>query len=226
MPTCVAVTCWGWGDVWGFESPEDARLHPLVDTCDIIVTSAEDVARFWNHLFLPRFCLEVLGDRAASDRAKERITSAASDSVRTLVMGDLSRSIWSELLGRAGVPPSDPRAICDMITRDRRRTDEWHRREDARRSSVTQAQTQTPAAGAAAAPKTVGGFAPTAKITLGKDKEGKAYGKDNNPKRAGSASATLFEKYKDGMAVEQAAAAGVTAAALKWDSEHDFIKVG
>jgi len=226
MPTCVAVTCWGWGDIWAFEGPEEARLHPLIDTCDVIINSAEDVAKNWNYLFLPRMCAEVLGDKVASERARERISTAESDRVREERMQELSRAVYDALCRKSKTPPSAHKTICEMIVRDRIRTDEWHRRENARRSSVTEAAKTT----AAAAPKeekakTVGGFALTAKITLGKDKEGKAYGKDNNPKRAGSASAALFEKYKDGMTVEQAAAAGLTAAALKWDSEHDFIKI-
>lgn len=74
--------------------------------------------------------------------------------------------------------------------------------------------------------KTVAGYAPTAKVTLLADQEGKKYGKDNNPKRSGSASASLFEKYKDGMTVQQAVDAGLTAAALRWDADHKFISIG
>ena len=73
--------------------------------------------------------------------------------------------------------------------------------------------------------KTVAGYSPTAKISLLADQEGKKYGKDNNPKRSGSASATLFEKYKDGMTVQQAVDAGVSAAAIRWDVDHKFISV-
>lgn len=76
-------------------------------------------------------------------------------------------------------------------------------------------------------PKTVGGFALTAKISLGQNGEGKKYdGGDNNPKRKGSKSFDKFAKYKDGMTVEQAAAAGITGADLSWDTKHGFIKIG
>lgn len=81
------------------------------------------------------------------------------------------------------------------------------------------------AAAAPAKPKTVGGFALTAKITFGKDKESKSYGKDNNPKRAGSASHGKFAKYVDGMTVQQAVDAGMTGADLTWDTKHGFIKI-
>ena len=79
---------------------------------------------------------------------------------------------------------------------------------------------------AAAKPKTVGGFALTAKISLGQNGEGKKYdASENNPKRKGSKSHAKFAKYRDGMTVEQAAAAGITGADLSWDTKHGFIKI-
>lgn len=82
------------------------------------------------------------------------------------------------------------------------------------------------AAAAPAKPKTVGGFALTAKITLGKNAEGKAYdGKDNNPKRKASKSFEKFAKYKNGMTVQQAVDAGLTGADLSWDTRHKFISI-
>lgn len=227
MPACVAVTCWGWGDVWGFDSPEDARLHPLIDTCDVIVCSAEDVyPRNWNYLFLARMCAEVLGDRAARDKIAETVQTAPDEKTRDSRLALASVEVWNRLCAVAKVPPRDPRKICEMIVRDRQRTDEWHRREETRRRTVAETDTKTaPAATAPAKDKTIAGFSPTAKITLLKDKEGKQYGKANNPKRAGSASATLFEKYRDGMTVQQAVDGGLSAAALRWDSDHGFISV-
>lgn len=45
-----------------------------------------------------------------------------------------------------------------------------------------------------------------------------------NPKRPGSASFDRFAKYKKGMTVAQALAAGVTRADIDWDSKREFIK--
>jgi hypothetical protein len=91
----------------------------------------------------------------------------------------------------------------------------------------TTTTTTAPKPAAEAKPKTVGGYQLGAKITLGKNAEGKTYdGGDNNPKRKGSKSFDKFAKYKDGMTVEQAAAAGVTGADLSWDTKHGFIKIG
>lgn len=45
-----------------------------------------------------------------------------------------------------------------------------------------------------------------------------------NPKKPGSASFDRFAKYEVGMTVDQAVAAGVSRADIKWDSERSFIK--
>lgn len=46
-----------------------------------------------------------------------------------------------------------------------------------------------------------------------------------NPKRAGSASAKRFAKYKNGMTIAEAVKAGVTRGDIIWDKAHGFIKV-
>ena len=45
----------------------------------------------------------------------------------------------------------------------------------------------------------------------------------SNPKKPGSASYDRFAKYREGMTVSEAIAAGVTMADVKWDSERGFI---
>jgi hypothetical protein len=67
------------------------------------------------------------------------------------------------------------------------------------------------------APRTVAGHAMSAVISLGTDKDGKKYGPDNNPKRAGSAAATRFALYKDGMTVEAALKAGLRSDDIAFD---------
>ena len=47
-----------------------------------------------------------------------------------------------------------------------------------------------------------------------------------NPKREGTATAKQFDKYKTGMTVAEAGAAGFSAKSLSWDSKHGFIKIG
>lgn len=68
------------------------------------------------------------------------------------------------------------------------------------------------------APRTVAGHALTAVISLGVNKDGKKYGSDNNPKRAGSAAAVRFAAYKDGQTIEQALKAGLRSDDIAFDS--------
>lgn len=68
-------------------------------------------------------------------------------------------------------------------------------------------------------------IADTATISMLADKEGKLYGKDNNPKRKGSASEARFAKYKDGMTVAKAKEAGLSAADISYDADHGYIKL-
>jgi len=49
---------------------------------------------------------------------------------------------------------------------------------------------------------------------------------DYNPKRAGSSSHKRFEAYEDGMTVDEAQKAGITAGDLLWDTKHGFIEIG
>ncbi len=74
-----------------------------------------------------------------------------------------------------------------------------------------------------AAPRTVAGHQLSAVITLGANKDGKKYGADNNPKRAGSAAALRFAAYKDGQTIEQALKAGLRSDDIAFDS-HDTRK--
>lgn len=48
---------------------------------------------------------------------------------------------------------------------------------------------------------------------------------DKNPKREGSAAHDRFAKYRSGMTVAQAVAAGVTRGDLTFDADHSFIKI-
>lgn len=231
MISCVAVTRGGWGDVWGFESPQAARSHPIVQEGDAVVASPEDVLEVWNPVFLPRLFTEVLGDRETDARLRQEIDSAPSPAHSAARCRVGSQEAWTALRRAAQKPPEDPKEIVRRITEDRRLYDEWYQRETTRRTSVTTAQTgttegKTGAKSEAAKEKKIAGHAPTAKIAFGKDKDGKSYNAtDNNPKRAGSKSGDRFAKYKAGMTLEQAVQAGVSAADIKWDSEHKYIEI-
>jgi hypothetical protein len=67
------------------------------------------------------------------------------------------------------------------------------------------------------APRSIAGHPLTAVISFGVNKEGKKYGPDNNPKRAGSSAAARFTLYKEGMTLEQALKAGVRSDDIGFD---------
>lgn len=62
-------------------------------------------------------------------------------------------------------------------------------------------------------------------ITMQADKNGKKYGVDNNPKKAGSKGAERFALYVDGMTVDAALKAGIWAADISWDVNKGFVVV-
>lgn len=68
-------------------------------------------------------------------------------------------------------------------------------------------------------------YAPESTIKVLADGSGNPYGKENNPKRKGTAAAKRFELYSDGMTVAAFLAAGGTNADLSNDVGHSYIEV-
>lgn len=69
-------------------------------------------------------------------------------------------------------------------------------------------------------PKMIKGHTYESIIHLGKDKDGKTYGPEHNPKRG--TAATRFALYKDGQTIQQALDAGMKQADIAWDSKSDI----
>lgn len=197
--TCVAVTRGGIGDFWLFESRDEADEHPLVQYGDTICSSPADVLDQHNAMEL-----NALAGRLGLSGA-ERL---------------LQEHIWDLMVLAARPVPQDADDVCRIIVADRRLT---------RRRTMAAAEKVTPKA------KTIAGYGMKSVITLGqskmKDKDGKETGElvklgpKNNPKRAGTASATRFALYKDGMTIEKAIAAGITASDISHDQKAGLIAV-
>jgi hypothetical protein len=68
-------------------------------------------------------------------------------------------------------------------------------------------------------------FSETSIITMGADVDGKKYGADHNPKKAGSASADRFARYVDGMTVKAALDAGLLRGDLSNDADKKYISI-
>lgn len=219
---CLAVTRGGWGDVWLFDSADDAHAHALIQPGDAVIESPADVLRQYNLLELPRL-LRKIGDDALTERVTSGVPTQQEQTLhlRTEAASRYRLDLFEGLERLGSPPPSDPAEIVEMVRVDRQLMK--------KESSMPE---NKPAAGAAATkpaapaktprpPK----YADGAKIALQADKDGKKYGKDNNPKREGSASATRFALYKDGMTVKSFVDAGGTLADIDNDVKKGYVKV-
>lgn len=120
---CVAITRNGRGEVWRFASDQAARLHPVVQTCDLIITSADHLAACYG-----RYDGQELAELLpASGRAEVLLSYgrwAERDSPqRRREAGESARRAWPVLVGRAKKPPTEPEALLGVIVEDRRATE-------------------------------------------------------------------------------------------------------
>ena len=221
----IVVTRAGRGDFHSADSFESADQHPLVQYGDVIWCEPGDIFKQFTLREIPAL-LRRLGDPELAERVTTAISGVSRDQAREAVLSE------AELIYRAAhsltTPlPTDPVLICETVARDRVLTIKESKMADKNAATTT-------AAAPAGATKVVDGrpssapapkFAPDAKISFGKDKEGKSYGKDNNPKRAGSKSAERFALYKDGMTTKEFLDAGGTSADLSYDVSKGFIEI-
>lgn len=196
----VAVTRGGWGDFWLFDTAAEADLHPLIQYGDAILTGPEDITRQYNLLEIGRL-LATLG----SDDLRVEVLSRMHPDLdlpnreRVAIVEASSERIWGLIVGRASPPPNDADAIVAQIRADRVLMIKENTVTDTTKTAAVPAKDK--AAKPAAAPRAPK-YAPTAKIVMLADKEGKKYGKDHNPKRTGSKAHAAFAKLTDGMTVE------------------------
>ena len=224
--TCVVVTRGGWGDIWKFSTQHEADLHPICQYGDAVLCGPEDVLEAWGELWLPEMIQQLIKDNSFSKRSAEDIAGAATRQIRSTRLAAIAEEVWRELQRMAVSPPQEPSEILRLITLDRKMYTSSHPRSRSTRTeereNMTTAETTTTAP---EKPKTFAGHPLTATLHFNADKEGKLYGPDNNPKRAGSASAELFTKYVDGMTLAEAKEAGISSVAVKWDFDHGFITI-
>ena len=224
MPEVVAITRDGKGDLWGFQTFVEADRHPIVQYGDPIITGPEKIPRQIALAELPRFLRRIDAEDAAL-RVEDILdsTHGLPHEQRVSRVLEIKKLLWEIITEASKSPPEDPEAIIQLIRRDRNLSvEESKMNTPTKEAPKTEAKTAEPKA-----PKTprANKFEAGQVITLLTDKEGKKYGADNNPKREGTASADRFSKYKDGITVEQALAAGVKSADLDWDSKKGFISI-
>lgn len=236
MTNCIAITRDGRGDLWAFDSYQEADFHPIVQYGDPIIEGHKSLLKKVPVGRLPQLMLR-LGSAELAQRAKELLesTNGLSHTIRIARFNENSQFFWAKMVECAKVPPEDPTTIINLIRRDRKLSIEESKMND---TTTTTTPTEAPvketkAPKAAKAPKEpkepkapkAPKFATNMKIKMLADKEGKTYGKDNNPKRVGSSSHDRFALYVDGMTVEAAIAAGVKTADLDWDVDKGFISI-
>lgn len=192
---CYLITQGGWGDVWKFWTPQEAGAHVLYGGGDPVLSYPSDIPANYRVSEIP-ILAGVVGGESLARRVRAAIPETGTERRRAAAMEAEIKEVWDALVAVAKEPPADAARIA--------------------RKDRKMAEAKAAAAGAAAKKnETAGGASPigarkyadTAKITFNKDKDGKPYGPDNNPKKIGSATHGFFSKYRSGMTVGEYAKA-------------------
>lgn len=230
----VAITRQGLGDIYAFKTFTEADEHPLVQFGDAIIKDADDIVSQYNWLEMPALGKR-LGLVSNVDETIARLREL-DVVVRKQRMKEAAVELWKKLQAAALPPPGDPSDICKQVTKDRRTTKskEFIMAKGKKKVENQVDEITEGAEGAAPAEKKTRSrqkkYSDGAVIHLLNDKEGKQYGPENNPKRAGSASAERFSHYRDGMTFRELLDSfGEDAAKvsddLAWDIKKGFISV-
>lgn len=200
---CVAVTRGGWGDVWRFEDRQSADLHPLVQYGDAILEEDDRVTRQYSTHEAGRL-LQMIGDERLRQSVLMPIhpDRGLTESQRVERLAERSEEIFQGLLQISRDPPTDPTEVLRLIRSDRISTiKEGQEMADEKNKTTAAAAPKEPKAPKAPREPRAPKYADSAVITMGADKDGKKYGGDNNPKRAGSNTHTRFGYLRDGLTV-------------------------
>jgi hypothetical protein len=238
MTECVAITRDGRGDLWKFGSFSEADQHPIVQYGDPIIPDPKFVAKRVPLARLPALMRRV-GRPELAERAETILNSQRSHRAKLETLETSSKVFFDALVLVASPPPEDPAQIVNLIRRDRilsvkesKMSEETPTAVDTSAAPVADKPKKEKAPKAPKAPKepkepkeAKPRYAEGSTITLLKNGEGVQYGKDNNPKRPGSASYDRFALYTDGMLLSDAVKAGVTTADIAWDVSKGFIEV-
>lgn len=235
MTNCIAITRDGRGDLWAFGSFKEADQHPIVQYGDPIIEGQKNLFKKVPIGRISQLMLR-LGSADLAERAATLLsaTSSLPHVVRVSRFEENAHLFWGHMASCAKTAPEDPATIVNLIRRDRKLSVEESKMNDV----TTEAPTTEAPVKAAKAPKApkepkapkapaepkAPKYPLTAKIKMLADKDGKPYGKDNNPKRPGSSSHDRFAHYVDGMSVEEALK-GVKTADIDWDVAKGFIQV-
>jgi hypothetical protein len=203
----VGITKEGYGRARVYPSRTEARSRPAVD---LILETGEDVVDAYPPPDELSALMAVCGRSDLADEVRRRVAELPTARRRALAVRPLETEVWHAVLTAAQQEKS--MAAVAEGTAPTQKT---------RKATARDARDP----GQAGRPSK---WPDEAKITLLKNEEGRTYGGDLNPKRAGSLAADRFTHYRTGMTVaEYRKVAGSNALAdLAWDTEHKFISVG
>jgi len=228
--TAIVVTRAGKGEVYSFKTVLLADNHPITQFGDPIMSESA-------HL---RQCLTLAECSAVANKIRE---STLAKEIRDCHKSDVKRmmsQLWDSLEKNASPPPLEPSEVVKIITGDRIATRSTgihirprgdfemteHAHQEATEGNEAAAATDAEVVKTKHRPIPKDPKYPaTGVIKLLEDKEGKQFGADHNPKKAGSASADRFAKYTDGMTIEQARNAGILNGDFDNDTTKGFISV-
>jgi len=235
LTKCIAITRDGRGDLWAFGSYAEADQHPIIQYGDPIIEGQSALIKKVPIGRIPSLMLR-LGATDLSERANRLLidTNNLPHNMRVSRFNEMSQFFWAHMVSCAKKVPDDPTTILTLIRRDRKLSIEESNMTDETipptateapvKAAKAQKEPKAPKEPKAATEPKAPKYPLNAKIKLLADKEGKSYGKENNPKRPGSSSYDRFAHYVDGMTVEQALT-GVKTADIDWDIQKGFIAI-
>lgn len=223
----LAVTRGGTGDVWQFDSRAEAYNHPIVQYGDVLLGEPGDLVHHYNRLsWNDARTVAGLGVSSVGVAAMSRREFAALQELQ-------ADQLYVSMQARARVPPTDPRIVCEIVSRDRRIGASMAKKKADAPDAPAAVKDVAPKAaredgpGGSNLPPVVRGPKGTpldAQIHLMLDTKGVQYGPDNNPKKPGSKTHGRFAMYTHGMTVQQALDAGIQTGDLSYDRDHGFVQ--
>jgi hypothetical protein len=228
---CVVITRGGSGDIWKLPSLVAAGEHPIAQFGDAYLCSAEDVA--------DNFTLEEIAALAARLNDTFLEAQAKQKQIRS-EQTFLYERAWGLLRKMAQPVPEDANEVVRIIRADRQSLTKKataYRPDPPVFGGRAKPNKERPMAKKTAAPveddpptpekaPRARKFSKDSVITLGVDANGNSYGKDNNPKRSGSAAGSRFELYENGLTIEDTIAKGVLLRDINYDVGRGFISLG
>lgn len=215
---CLVVTRNGKGEVYKFPDKKAARLHPLTQVYDVVATDAIELAVQYCRADI-EILLKFVEGRDKS-RLIDLLETWKSEPKSRDMPGEAREILWRVMFAKAKYPPKDAEQLINLIVEDRQAVESGVRSrayESTQPGEFSPQRKERASMSDEAATK-------TRKARVSDDAVIKLL-VDKNPKREGSKAAERFASYKDGMTVKQAKDAGLTAADLSYDAEHNYISV-